>query len=126
MADGSFPYAEVSANMVGLYVQDAFAVNNNFKLTAGLRADYTHLSSPSNLKNDNVSKLTFDQGEKIDVSKYPKGTILWSPRIGFNWNVNGTNQTQIRGGQGSLPVVRHWYGSPTKLATMVLCLALKQ
>ncbi|MNI20648.1 hypothetical protein D3C81_912780 [compost metagenome] len=30
------------------------------------------------------------------------------------------------GVQGSLPVARHWYGSPTKLATMVLCLDLKQ
>lgn len=100
LPDGAFPYAQISANMFGLYAQDAFAVNNNFKLTAGLRADLTHISSPTNLKNDNVSALTFDQGEKIDVSRYPKSAILWSPRIGFNWNVNGTNQTQVRGGSG--------------------------
>ncbi|WP_286753821.1 MULTISPECIES: TonB-dependent receptor [Sphingobacterium] len=100
LPDGSFPYAEISARMFGLYAQDAYAVNDHFKLTAGLRADLTNISSPNELKNDNVTKLNFDQGEKIDVSKYPKSAILWSPRIGFNWNVNGTNQTQVRGGSG--------------------------
>ncbi|GGB00619.1 cell envelope biogenesis protein OmpA [Puia dinghuensis] len=36
----------------------------------------------------------------IDNSQFPKATPVFSPRIGFNWNVNGDNKIQIRGGSG--------------------------
>ncbi|KQB99284.1 TonB-dependent receptor domain-containing protein [Pedobacter sp. Hv1] len=98
--DGSFPYARIQSNMYGLYVQDAFTISDSFKLTAGLRADLTDISSPDVFKNPNVEKLTFENGEKIDVSRYPKSSILWSPRLGFNWNVNKEGKTQVRGGTG--------------------------
>lgn len=39
-------------------------------------------------------------GGTIDNSKFPKGTPLFSPRVGFNWNVRGENVIQIRGGSG--------------------------
>ena len=100
LPDGSFPYGEIKSNMYGLYVQDAFTVSNSLKLTAGLRADLTDVSSPSNLKNPNVANLTFVDGEKIDVSEYPKASILWSPRVGFNWNIKNEGKTQVRGGTG--------------------------
>ncbi len=100
MPDGSFPYAEISANMFGVYAQDAYSFNNNFKLTLGLRADITAVSTPNDLDNEQVRNLTFDQGERLDVSRYPKTGVLLSPRVGFNWNVNGKNQTQVRGGSG--------------------------
>ena len=100
MPDGSFPYAKTQSNIYGLYVQDAFTISDQFKLTAGLRADLTDISSSSTLRNENVENLSFVNGEKIDVSKYPKASILWSPRLGFNWNVNNEGKTQVRGGTG--------------------------
>ncbi|QNR83863.1 TonB-dependent receptor [Pedobacter riviphilus] len=100
LPDGSFPYAEIHSNMYGLYVQDAFTVSDQLKLTAGLRADLTDVSSPASLSNPNVEKLTFENGEKIDVSRFPKSAILWSPRLGFNWDVNHEGKTQVRGGTG--------------------------
>ncbi|PTT00479.1 TonB-dependent receptor [Pedobacter sp. HMWF019] len=100
MPDGSFPYATIQSNMYGLYVQDAYSVSDQLKLTAGLRADLTNISSGSVMRNENVEKLTFADGEKIDVSKYPKSAVLWSPRLGFNWNVNNEGKTQVRGGTG--------------------------
>jgi hypothetical protein len=39
-------------------------------------------------------------GGVIDNSHFPKGTPLFSPRVGFNWNVNGENKVQVRGGSG--------------------------
>jgi carboxypeptidase family protein len=39
-------------------------------------------------------------GQTIDNSRFPKTTPLFSPRVGFNWNVNGENKTQVRGGSG--------------------------
>jgi hypothetical protein len=39
-------------------------------------------------------------GGAIDNSHFPKGTPLFSPRLGFNWNVKGQNKVQIRGGSG--------------------------
>src|SRR5207247_9998740 len=36
----------------------------------------------------------------VDQSKLPGATPLWSPRIGFNWNVSGDRRTQVRGGSG--------------------------
>ena len=34
------------------------------------------------------------------VGTAPKTAIMFSPRVGFNWNVNGENDLQIRGGIG--------------------------
>ena len=32
--------------------------------------------------------------------KLPDPNILWSPRVGFNWDVDGNRTTQVRGGTG--------------------------
>jgi len=39
-------------------------------------------------------------GKTIDNSHFPKSTPIFSPRAGFNWNVNGENKVQVRGGSG--------------------------
>ena len=39
-------------------------------------------------------------GKTIDNSHFPKATPLFSPRLGFNWNVGGDNKVQVRGGSG--------------------------
>jgi hypothetical protein len=36
----------------------------------------------------------------IDTSQVPSGNVLWSPRLGFNWDVEGTANTIVRGGVG--------------------------
>jgi len=38
--------------------------------------------------------------ETVDQSKLPDATVMWSPRVGFNWNVDGTGKTIVRGGTG--------------------------
>jgi len=94
-----FPFAKIKASIYSVYVQDKFHVTDNFRLTYGLRADYDVF--PTTLAaNSNAAALTFQGGTHVDVSKLPKNRVQLSPRVGFNWDVNGDGSTQVRGGSG--------------------------
>jgi hypothetical protein len=94
-----FPFAKIKASIYSVYVQDKFHVTDNFRLTYGLRADYDVF--PTTLaSNSNAAALTFQGGTHVDVSKLPKNRVQLSPRVGFNWDVNGDGSTQVRGGSG--------------------------
>ncbi|WP_295719848.1 carboxypeptidase regulatory-like domain-containing protein [Mucilaginibacter sp.] len=95
----SLPLAKIKASIYSLYIQDKYHVTDNFRLTYGLRADYD--AFPTSLAaNSNAAALTFQGGTHVDVSKLPKNRIQLSPRVGFNWDVNGDGSTQVRGGSG--------------------------
>ncbi|MDC6404433.1 MULTISPECIES: TonB-dependent receptor [Maribacter] len=105
--DGSTtpPVDETNFGQFGIYFQDEFQVNDNFKLTGGLRVDFPFYATdiPRNTLLDDLNK-TFTDGDgntfTPDVSQFPKVRPLWSPRVGFNWDVNGEGKTQVRGGTG--------------------------
>lgn len=112
-----------------LYVQDEWQVNEKFRLTYGLRMDvpfyfnssyrtpdlngdgtfagtYTE-GSPTVPNNDDLilfdadgNPITNGQGKDLDNTQLPKSKPLFSPRIGFNWDVKGDKTLQIRGGSG--------------------------
>jgi outer membrane receptor protein involved in Fe transport len=82
------PLAEMKAAQLGFYVQDEWSMSENFKLTAGLRFDIPYFPSDL-LKNPALDTVRFTNNEKIDVSKLPDATVMFSPRIGFNWDVKG-------------------------------------
>jgi hypothetical protein len=99
LPDGSFPYAKIKASIFSLYAQDKFHVTDNIRLTYGLRADYD--AFPTTLaQNANAAALTFQGGTHVDPSQLPKNRVQLSPRLGFNWDVNGDQTTQVRGGTG--------------------------
>lgn len=105
--DGSTtpPVDETNFGQFGVYFQDEYQVNDNLKVTGGLRIDFPFYSTdiPRNALLDDLNK-TFTDGDgdtfTPDVSQFPKVRPLWSPRVGVNWNVNGENETQVRGGTG--------------------------
>ncbi len=92
IGDGS---AQFSVHQFGFYAQDEWQVMPNFRLTFGLRVDIpTFPDKP--LANDSVS--AYFPG--ITTASAPSGNLLWAPRVGFNWDVNGDKTTQVRGGVG--------------------------
>ena len=97
--DGSFPFATPSAFEMGLFAQDKWRLKSNFTLTYGLRVDVPFFAAEFT-SNPNVPPLSFRNGLHVDVGQKPKTTPLFSPRIGFNWDVKDDKVTQIRGGAG--------------------------
>jgi outer membrane receptor protein involved in Fe transport len=94
-ANGGPIAAEFSAQQFSAYAQDLWSLGNNFSITAGLRVDVPHVKdTPAN--NPNVTAQTSEF--RTDVK--PKVTPLWSPRVGFNWDVTGRQTTQLRGNIG--------------------------
>ncbi len=79
---------------LGLYAMDEWNVTPDLKLTLGLRADVPVMPD-SPLANPAV-ETTFG----YSTDKVATGNILFSPRLGFNFQPGGTRDLQIRGGIG--------------------------
>ncbi len=86
-----------------VYAQDEFRLNPNLTLTFGARMDIASFGD-TGFANRDADALSFRNvdGSPIQYStaKLPDATPLWSPRVGFNWNVRGEGMTQVRGGTG--------------------------
>jgi hypothetical protein len=89
------PSAEFSVDQLGLYAQDEYSVTPNLKVTLGIRVD-DPIFPTKPMRNDSVS-FYYPQ---YNTTNIPSGNLLWSPRVGFNWDVNGEQTTQVRGGVG--------------------------
>lgn len=85
------------------YVQDDWRVNDRFTAVFGLRWDAPFFSE-TGFPNPNADALVFRDENGNDVQyntgQLPDSTSLWSPRAGFNWDINGNLKTQVRGGSG--------------------------
>ena len=93
------PVAELSFRQWSAYAQDEWKASETFKVTGGLRLDLPQYLSGA-VNNPVVSTYSFRNGEKVDLSSWPKAQVLWSPRIGFNWDVYGNKSLTVRGGTG--------------------------
>lgn len=97
---GGFPKAEVEVLQLGFYVQDRWSIRDNFKLTYGLRMDAPIFLNKLQ-ENPEVEGLVFQNGQTgVDMSKLPKTKPMFSPRVGFNWDVLPSHKLQVRGGTG--------------------------
>ena len=94
-------FSSFKLHQVSFYAQDEISVNKKFRLTVGVRADRLAYPEIEQIQtNPLVSGLTFANGEKLNTGVLPKDKLMWSPRIGFNWDMNGDRTLQIRGGTG--------------------------
>ncbi len=89
--------AKFGAVQWGFYAQDEWTVLPTLRMNIGVRLDIpTFPDAPA--QNDSVTKYFGDKG--YSTSKVPSGNILFSPRLGFNWDLLGDRSTIIRGGVG--------------------------
>ena len=91
---GTIPITEVRLFDFSGYIQDKWKIRPNLVLTAGIRID-THVYPDDPFFNPMFA--TDFPGR--DTSKID-GDVIYSPRIGFNWDVFDNKKTQVRGGTG--------------------------
>ncbi|MDP2088372.1 MAG: carboxypeptidase regulatory-like domain-containing protein [Flavobacteriaceae bacterium] len=110
-AAGGFPFSYTNVGQWALYIQDEWAVNDKFTLTYGIRMDkplYFDTSDQAKAVQDRAfdydPTITYydenGRGLTFDHSHMPSGTPLFSPRVGFNYDVKGDKTQQFRGGTG--------------------------
>jgi hypothetical protein len=104
----SNPAARIRSNKIGVYVQDDWRVNETFKLSYGLRLDGLFFDNNDLITNQAIYDLDYD-GRHIDTGKWPAANLIFSPRIGYIWDVLGDKSLKLRGGtglfSGNLPLV---------------------
>ncbi len=87
----------------GAYVQDEWRPIRNLTLTGGLRIDAPKFKNTA-YDNPIADTMTFraPSGAAVHYNSgsLPGINLLFSPRFGFNYDVRGEQQTQIRGGTG--------------------------
>ena len=103
--DGSAAAAEFNAIQLGFYAQDEWTVTNDLTITAGLRVDIPIITDDptedtyfNNTARPAIEGFYDLQGAR--AGQAPQGQLMWSPRIGFNYDMSGTNTTILRGGLG--------------------------
>ena len=104
--EGAQRRAEFSVQQLSFYLQDRASLSSRLTVTAGVRWDLTRFpDSPG--RNQafetaftaayNTAKLgAFDRR----TDEVPENSVLFNPRVGFNWDVTGDQRTQVRGGVG--------------------------
>ncbi|MCK9211529.1 MAG: carboxypeptidase regulatory-like domain-containing protein [Ignavibacteriaceae bacterium] len=115
-AKNPFKGEDIKVGQLAFYAQDEFLVSEKLTLTYGVRVDIPMYFNDmvDNPFSRSLNLLDADGNpEVVDQSKLPKATPLFSPRVGFNWDVTGDRSTQLRGGTGiftgRLPFV--WIGN---------------
>ncbi|MGH7451341.1 MAG: hypothetical protein ACRENG_08370 [bacterium] len=97
------PIQPLEVFYTGVYGQDEWQVNKDLRLTVGLRIDVPKFGD-TGYNNALADQLSFREENgstiKYKTDKLPDPNILWSPRVGFNWDVTGDRGTQVRGGTG--------------------------
>jgi hypothetical protein len=109
---GGWALAETNVGQMSFYVQDEWNVSDKFKLTYGLRFDKPLFFDSAEKAqevidrgfvlpgipyfNPNTNETVF-----IDNTQMPTNKWLYSPRVGFNYDVNGDDTFQLRGGTGT-------------------------
>ncbi|HYF02131.1 MAG TPA: hypothetical protein VEC36_02060, partial [Patescibacteria group bacterium] len=111
------PRANWSMMQNGLYIQDDWNVFKNFRINMGIRGDiplyfdepyrnelfskrFDSLAAIYSVLPDSLKKLRTEIPSGLSTSNLPQSRIMWSPRLGFNWDISGDRTFQLRGGTG--------------------------
>ncbi len=97
------PMQPLDVLYAGVYAQDEWRPNREWTITAGIRVDAPRFGNTA-YDNAVADTMKFRDASGNTVSynsgKLPGINPLFSPRLGFNWDLRGEHRTQIRGGTG--------------------------
>ncbi|MGB3799660.1 MAG: TonB-dependent receptor, partial [Lewinella sp.] len=114
----SFALAETNVGQLGLYLQDEINLSPAFTLTLGVRFDRPLYFDTAEKIEENIARKggTVSEGGtyapdvtyynennepvQFDHTQLPDKSFLFSPRLGFNWDVLSNQSLQLRGGTG--------------------------
>ena len=111
------PRARWGMMQSGLYIMDEWTVVQRLRLTLGIRADvpiyfdrpyenslfamrFDSLAKVFALLPDSLKRYYQEVPFGLRTSRLPDARPLWSPRIGFNYDLTGDRKIQLRGGTG--------------------------
>jgi hypothetical protein len=101
------PGSKFNVGLISVYAEDEIAITKRFKVTPGIRADYSYvgdqpatdpaLNTTLNYVSANPTYTHTPFGQ-FDNKWF--GNVALSPRLGFNWDVKGDKSVVVRGGTG--------------------------
>lgn len=99
--------ANFKASQWAFYAQDEFQVNDNLKVSGGIRVDIPVFSENAPKINDDFNTNTIPLLEKAGydlqgakASYLPKSQVMWSPRFGFEYDFKKDGTAKLKGGVG--------------------------
>ncbi|TAH18027.1 MAG: TonB-dependent receptor [Cytophagales bacterium] len=117
-AKGTWALAETTLGQWAIYGQDEYAASDKLTLTYGLRVDVPLYFNTAQRVEENIARnggllsaggvyapdIQYFNGDaqptKLSSTTLPSQKPLFSPRIGFNYDVKGDRTQQLRGGSG--------------------------
>ncbi len=110
-ANNTWALAETNLGQAAFYAQDEYEFGKKLTVTVGLRADLPlYFNTPEKIRENIARNCCYDstivysdanaQPITFDHTKLPDQKPLFSPRVGFNYDVRGNRSTVLRGGSG--------------------------
>lgn len=101
------PPAKFKVNLYSVYAQDEIQIGSKFKITPGIRFDMADMPNKQPLSSKTTSSpvdsyygTTYTYTQPKDIRNDFLGQVQVSPRIGFNYDINGNQSLILRGGTG--------------------------
>jgi hypothetical protein len=91
---GRNPSQKFDVEQLGFYAGDEWRVRPNLTVQYGLRVDIPFFPDEPSRNPETEALYGFR------TSELPDGNEIWSPRVGFNWDISGDGSQQLRGGVG--------------------------
>lgn len=101
------PPAQFKVNLMSLYGQDEIQITDRFKITPGIRLDYTGIPNKQPLSDKTIKSpedpnygTTYTYTQPKNIKNDFLNNVQFSPRLGFNYDIKGDNSLVLRGGSG--------------------------
>ncbi len=91
--------AAFGAGQIGLYAQDKWNATDDLDITLGLRMDIP-LFFDEPAENAGFNEYAASKGWNYKTNQKLSSTPLFSPRLGFRWNMDESKKSVLRGGVG--------------------------